>query len=168
MALFRELKGIFNTKISIENAIIAIQELYEKTKRGNPGEDPHMILLKTAFSRLSTENTIKRLGRSEADLVAFAGWVAALPSCLPDGLNVRLLAMRLVSEERPDVWAMHPEFQVTMQALVDYLTSEATKHGSLLEMYAEHNGGGQAEHLAPDAYAILVAISEGITPDEDY
>ena len=156
--MLRTLKGIFDSRTSGENIVIAIQRLYDGASEINPGDDPHIRLIKTAFSRLRSGNLILRKGLAEDQLAARAHALSAIPACLPEGHNSRLLALHLLRDERPDIWQAFPEFEAESASLYYRLEREVIGGTTLLALYKAQNPILQVVDLEPLAYDALLAI----------
>ena len=155
--MFRAIRGIFDSRISGENVIVAIQKLYESTSKLNIGDDPHVRLIKTAISRLKTHNLLSRPGYTDEQIVLRAHALSAIPACLPEGHNSRLLALHLLHMERPDVWGKFPEFQAAEASHYRALEREVEAGNTLLDLYKRGNPLLQIADLDDFGYGALCA-----------
>jgi hypothetical protein len=158
--MFRGLRGIVDSRVGGENVIVAIQKLYESTSKLNEGDDPHVRLIKTAHSRLKTQNMVLRKGYTDAEIMVRSFAFSAVPACLHEGHNSRLLALHLLRMERADVWGNFPEFQAEEAGLLRSLEREVTAGNTLLDIYKRRNPLLQIADMYEyeDGYSTLCAI----------
>lgn len=107
MGFFRVLKGIVDSEVMGEEIVRSILDLFYATAKYNPGADRHELIAKTYIARLSA----RRVKFDERTIVSVAVSKTAIFSALPEGDDIKALALHMLHEERPDIIQNYPKFE---------------------------------------------------------
>lgn len=114
MGIGRFFKSLVNAEVMGEEIIKSIIHLYEQTARYNPGDSAQDLLLKTYLARLKA----RRINIDDERVVLNAIGDIQIPAQLPEGKNIKALALYCLFKERPDIIAAYPKFSAEYERLV--------------------------------------------------
>ena len=114
MAIGRFFKSLVNSEVMGEEIVRSIIHLYEQTARYNPGDSTHDLLLKTYLARLRA----RRINIDDERVVLSAMADIQLPAQLPEGKNIKALALYCLFKERPDIIEAYPKFAAEYERLI--------------------------------------------------
>ena len=97
-----------------EEIVRSIIHLYEQTARYNPGDSTQDLLLKTYLARLK----LRRINIDDERVVLNAMADIHLPAQLPEGKNIKALALYCLFKERPDIIETYPKFAAEYERLM--------------------------------------------------
>lgn len=159
--MFRFLKSIVNAETMGEEIIHHVQKNFDKTKKLSPGDDPHMLLNKTYLSRLrargediNSENIIRK---SLSDTM--------LLSCLPEGQDIRGLALTILFKERPDIEQDFPKFRQDFELIMGPFFKRIEEGEKVEELYFSRNKHRQIDFIAPELTVSLKLLAEQLEPN---
>ena len=114
MAIGRFFKSLVNAEVMGEEIVRSIIHLYEQTARYNPGDSTQDLLLKTYLARLKA----RRINIDDERVVLNAMADIHLPAQLPEGRNIKALALYCLFKERPDIIETYPKFAAEYERLM--------------------------------------------------
>lgn len=114
MAIGRFFKSLVNAEVKGEEIVRSIIHLYEQTARYNPGDSAQDLLLKTYLARLKA----RRINIDDERVVLNAMADIHLPAQLPEGRNIKALALYCLFKERPDIIETYPKFAAEYERLM--------------------------------------------------
>ena len=114
MAIGRFFKSLVNAEVMGEEIVRSIIHLYEQTARYNPGDSTQDLLLKTYLARLKD----RRINIDDERVVLNAMADIHLPAQLPEGRNIKALALYCLFKERPDIIETYPKFAAEYERLM--------------------------------------------------
>ena len=114
MAIGRFFKSLVNAEVMGEEIVRSIIHLYEQTARYNPGDSTQDLLLKTYLARLKA----RRINIDDERVVLNAMADIHLPAQLPEGKNIKALALYCLFKERPDIIETYPKFAAEYERLM--------------------------------------------------
>ena len=114
MGIGRFFKSLVNAEVMAEEIIKSIIQLYEETARYSPGDSPQDLLVKTYLSRLRARG----IDIEDERLVLNAMSETMLYSQLPEGQNIKALALFCLFKERPDIIEAYPKFATEYERLM--------------------------------------------------
>lgn len=97
-----------------EEIVRSIIHLYEQIARYNPGDSTQDLLLKTYLARLKN----RRVNIEDERVVLNAMTDIHLPAQLPEGKNIKALALYCLFKERPDIIETYPKFASEYERLM--------------------------------------------------
>ena len=166
MSIRRTMLGLLDARTSGENVVIAIQRSYVATSEINYGDDPHLRLIKTAYSRLRSGNIVSGKNLTSDELTLQAQGLSLFPACLPEGQNSRLLALMILELERPDVWTDYPEFEAEFAGLRRSLIRKVQAGSTMLELYHRENPTMQFMDADPTGYNAMLGLFSQFESDQ--
>ncbi len=104
-----------------EEIVRSIIHLYEQTARYNPGDSTHDLLLKTYLARLRA----RRININDERIVLSAMADLQLLNQLPEGKNVKALALYCLFKERPDIIKEYPKFTAEYERIMGPILENA-------------------------------------------
>jgi hypothetical protein len=114
LAIGRFFKSLVNAEVKGEEIVRSIIHLYEQTARYNPGDSAQDLLLKTYLARLKA----RRINIDDERVVLNAMADIHLPAQLPEGRNIKALALYCLFKERPDIIETYPKFAAEYERLM--------------------------------------------------
>ena len=114
LAIGRFFKSLVNAEVMGEEIVRSIIHLYEQTARYNPGDSTQDLLLKTYLARLKA----RRINIDDERVVLNAMADIHLPAQLPEGKNIKALALYCLFKERPDIIETYPKFTAEYERLM--------------------------------------------------
>jgi len=115
MGILRALKSIVDSEVMGEEIVKKVIDIFDETVRYSPGDDRHELLAKTYISRL-----IARGENINEDLIAVqALGQTQVFSMLPEGKDIKALALHMLYQERPDIIESYPKFGQEYQRLME-------------------------------------------------
>lgn len=114
MAIGRFFKSLVNSEVMGEEIVKSIIQLYEQTARYSPGDSTHDLLLKTYLARLKA----RRININDERVLLNAMVDIQLPAQLPEGQNIKALALYCLFKERPDIINLYPKFAAEYRRLM--------------------------------------------------
>jgi hypothetical protein len=114
LAIGRFFKSLVNAEVMGEEIVRSIIHLYEQTARYNPGDSTHDLLLKTYLARLEA----RRININDERIVLSAMADIKLPAQLPEGKNIKALALYCLFKERPDIIEAYPKFNAEYERIM--------------------------------------------------
>jgi len=114
LAIGRFFKSLVNAEVMGEEIVRSIIHLYEQTARYNPGDSTQDLLLKTYLARLKA----RRINIDDERVVLNAMADIHLPAQLPEGKNIKALALYCLFKERPDIIETYPKFAAEYERLM--------------------------------------------------
>jgi hypothetical protein len=114
VSFLRTLKGVFNSEIMGEEIVKSIIDLFYMTEKYNPGDNRHDLMAKTYIARLSA----RRIQFDENSIVSTALSKTTIFATLPEGHDVKALALHMLFEERPDIVHQYPKFEQEYKRLM--------------------------------------------------
>jgi hypothetical protein len=114
LAIGRFFKSLVNAEVMGEEIVRSIIHLYEQTARYNPGDSTQDLLLKTYLARLKA----RRINIDDERVVLNAMADIHLPAQLPEGRNIKALALYCLFKERPDIIETYPKFAAEYERLM--------------------------------------------------
>lgn len=114
MAFGRFFKSLVNSEVMGEEIVRSIIHLYEQTARYNPGDSTYDLLLKTYLARLRA----RRINIDDERVVLSAMADIQFPAQLPEGKNIKALALYCLFKERPDIIEAYPKFAAEYERLM--------------------------------------------------
>lgn len=125
MAIGRFFKSLVNSEVMGEEIIKSIINLYEQTARYNPGDSSHDLLLKTYLARLKA----RRINIEDEKIFLNAVADVFIPAQLPEGKNIKALALYCLFKERPDIIDSYPKFAAEYERLISSLNDGSSLDG---------------------------------------
>jgi predicted RNA-binding Zn-ribbon protein involved in translation (DUF1610 family) len=122
MKIGRFFKSLINSEVMGEEIVKSIIHLYEQTARYNPGDSTHDLLLKTYLARLKA----RRININDERVLLNAMADIQLPSQLPEGKNIKALAIYCLFKERPDIIESYPKFAKEYERLMTFNLEESS------------------------------------------
>jgi hypothetical protein len=122
MGIFRTLRGIVNSEVMGEEIVKKIIDVFNETSRYSPGDDRHELLAKTYISRLVArgeninEETIALESLSQTHIF----------SLLPEGKDIKAMALHILNQERPDIIQAYPKFGLEYMRLMEPVMTSDT------------------------------------------
>jgi len=114
LAIGRFFKSLVNAEVMGEEIVRSIIHLYEQTARYNPGDSTQDLLLNTYLARLK----LRRINIDDERVVLNAMADIHLPAQLPEGKNIKALALYCLFKERPDIIETYPKFTAEYERLM--------------------------------------------------
>ena len=115
MGILRALQSIVDSEVMGEEIVKKIIDIFDETARYSPGDDRHELLAKTYISRL-----IARGVDIDQDLfLAQALGQTQIFTMLPEGKDIKALALHMLYQERPDIIDSYPKFGQEYQLLME-------------------------------------------------
>ena len=114
LAIGRFFKSLVNAEVMGEEIVRSIIHLYEQTARYNPGDSTQDLLLKTYLARLKA----RRINIDDERVVLNAMADIHLPAQLPEGKNIKALALYCLFKERPDIIETYHKFAAEYERLM--------------------------------------------------
>jgi hypothetical protein len=159
MAIGGFFRSLVNPEAMGDQIIISVQDLYEKTKKHSPADDPHMILSMTYFARIRARIVSipisRKIDPKDPNTNTLVVVESLLFACLPEGHNVRALALKILQDERPDIWERYPRFEADFDMRVSTLFKQVESGRSLYDLYRLRNPQLQIEHVQPHVLEML-------------
>lgn len=159
MAIGSFLRSLVNAEAAGDQVIISLQSLYEKTKQYNPAEDPHIILAMTYLARIKARvisiPMSRKIDPKNPETNSLVLTETLLFSCLDEGHNIRALALKVLQDERPDIWEKYPKFEADFNMRVSVLFEKMERGRSIFDLYKTRNPQLQLAHLQPHILAML-------------
>lgn len=161
MAIGTFFRSLVDNEVMGEQIIKAIQDLYSKTKLASPADDPHVILANTYHARIKVQKMgfkppgARRLDARDPDIGLLALSETVIFACLPEGHNVRALAIKILMDERPDIALQHPKFEADFEMRMQPLIERFVDGGSLYSAYCQYNTQLQFGMFQPQMFAFL-------------
>lgn len=138
MGFWRNIRGIFNTKLVGEEIIDTQIQMYEQYKRSNPHLEEHGLLANVWFSRRKALERFSGQKTDDQTLMLLAFTETHLFSVLDHPNSIRALGLYMVYKERPDIIEKHPEFEAEYGRLIEPVL-RAEQDGTFLEWYKRKN-----------------------------
>jgi hypothetical protein len=159
MAIGGFFRSLVNPEAMGEQIIISIQNLYEKTKKLSPADDPHIILSMTYFARIRSRVVnipiSRQIDPKDPSTHTLVLVESLLFACLPEGHNIRALALKILQDERPDIWDRYPRFEADFEMRVSSLFMNVKRGSSLFDIYRLRNPQLQIAHVEPTVLGML-------------
>ncbi len=153
MAIGSFVRSLVDPETMGEQIIISIQDLYEKTKKHSPADDPHIILSMTYFARIRARIVnipmARKINPNDPSTNTLILVESLLFACLPEGHNIRALALKILQDERPDIWEKYPKFESDFNMRVGILFKHVENGGSLFDLYKVRNPQLQIAAIQP-------------------
>ena len=138
MGFFKNIQGIFNTKVMGKEIVDTQVRMYQKSKQSYPRLEEHQHLANVWLSR---RKTFERFSGQKADdealnLLAFSE--THLFSVLDYPNSIRALGLYILYKERPDIIEKYPEFESEYGRLIEPVL-RAREAGTFLDWYKRKN-----------------------------
>jgi len=122
MAIWRFFQSLVNSEVMGEEIVKSIIHLYEQTARYSPGDSTHDLLLKTYLARLKA----RRIDINDERVLLNAMVDIQLPAQLPEGKNIKALALYCLFKERPDIINSYPKFAAEYGRLMESIQESSS------------------------------------------
>jgi hypothetical protein len=139
-----------------EEIIRTMQKNFAHVRKLSAGDDPHILLSKTYLGRLRGRGI--DINNPSIGLQVLSDTI--LFACLPDGQNIRALALKVLFDERPDIKRDFPKFEQEFDMIMGPFFQKVEKGIDLKKQYFDQNKHRQIEHLAPEVMYSLEMLSE--------
>ena len=139
MGLFKNIRGIFDTKALGEAVIDAHLTSYSALRQMHPEISEHLLLAKVMVERAKVFAKVNNMPMANEEVfMEHAVKETALMSVLDPPNSAKALALCILSKERPDIFAKHPEFLREYQQLMKP-AMDAHAAGTFSAMYNKRN-----------------------------
>jgi len=161
-AIGRCFKSLVDSETMGEEIIRVMYDLYAETTKYAPQDDAHMRLSSAYFSRIRARHRFSS-GLKISDLDNASGGTRLLTetllvSCLAEGDNIRALAIKVLQEERNDIYEKFNKFDADLDRRIGPLFQRLQRGEKLYDIYRSRNPKLQIKQLN---YGVFIALESG-------
>jgi hypothetical protein len=166
MAIGRFFKSLVDSETMGEEIIRVMHDMYAETTKFSPQDDAHMRLSSTYFSRIRARhkfsNGVKISDIDNESGGSFLLTETLLYSCLADGDNIRALAIKVLREERDDIYEKFKKFDADFDRRIGPLFLRLQRGEKLYDIYRSRNPKLQIKQLN---YGVFIMLESGQLED---